>query len=198
LGARGILLLQSYGQDEPVFDNNAYTITSTYHDGTLKIYNVYPSRPASPGGRPQFYIHQVNTWGMTGNTDRQGAAAYRERAWAKEQRDRAITQANERVGDSQATALTPDASFGQVYSFTSEPTMDDTYTTTTEVLSQESRTLPTDDSNSTSHLQESETSSIELSLDDGLPAKRSGKHSKQSFQNQRKRHNAGESNDDSE
>ncbi|KEF55616.1 uncharacterized protein A1O9_08366, partial [Exophiala aquamarina CBS 119918] len=87
LGARGMLLLQSYGQDEPIFDNNAYTIISTYHDGTLKIYTIYPGRPASLGGRPQFYIHQVNTWGMTGNdeTYRQGATAYREaRAWAKE------------------------------------------------------------------------------------------------------------------
>ena len=38
LGARGMHSLQSYDQGEPVYDNNTYTITSTYHDGQLKMY----------------------------------------------------------------------------------------------------------------------------------------------------------------
>jgi hypothetical protein len=100
----------------------------------------------------------------TAETFRQGATAYRHtRDWAQEQRDEAIGQANERAGDSQATAIAVDASFGQVYSFTSEPTLDETYTT--------------EDSNTT-HLQDSETSSVELSLDSRLPVKRSSTHSK--------------------
>ncbi|KAF2188850.1 hypothetical protein K469DRAFT_684145 [Zopfia rhizophila CBS 207.26] len=37
LEARAIHSLQSYKKDEPVYDNKAYTITSTYQDGQLKI-----------------------------------------------------------------------------------------------------------------------------------------------------------------
>ncbi|KAI9771435.1 MAG: hypothetical protein M1840_002055 [Geoglossum simile] len=38
LGARGIHMLQSHGRDEATYDNDAYTISATYHhDGLLKI-----------------------------------------------------------------------------------------------------------------------------------------------------------------
>lgn len=63
------------------------------YDGTLKLYTSHLTRPASPNGRPKYYMIQVNTWGMTGNLDtfRQGATAYRNaRDWAKEQRDEAL------------------------------------------------------------------------------------------------------------
>lgn len=50
LGARGIHSLQSYKQLEPQYDNNAYTITSTYHGGTLKMYTTHPIPPSVPGG----------------------------------------------------------------------------------------------------------------------------------------------------
>src|SRR5271156_6090562 len=99
---------------------------------------------------------------MTGNieTFRQGATAYRNaRDWAKEQRDEAIRRANERAGECQAETLAADASFGQASSFASEATLDGTYTI--EALSQESRTSLTEDSNTTTHLQKSETSSGE-------------------------------------
>ncbi len=100
LGARGIHSLQSYGQDNPVYDNNAYTITSIYNDGTLKMYTSHPTQPTSPESRPEYYMTQINTWGMTGNlqTFRQGATAFRNaRDWTKEQRDEAIKRANERA-----------------------------------------------------------------------------------------------------
>ncbi|EFW14297.1 hypothetical protein D8B26_007044 [Coccidioides posadasii str. Silveira] len=38
LGARGMHSLQTYRQDKLTYDNNAYTITSTYHGGQLKLY----------------------------------------------------------------------------------------------------------------------------------------------------------------
>ena len=78
LGARETHSFWSYGQDEPVYENNAYAITSTYHDGHLKMYASYLAQPASPGGRPEYYMSQINTWGMTGNVEtfRQGATAY--------------------------------------------------------------------------------------------------------------------------
>jgi hypothetical protein len=44
LGARGMHSLQSYGQGEPVYNINASTITSIYHDGTLKMYTSHVAR----------------------------------------------------------------------------------------------------------------------------------------------------------
>ena len=107
LGARGIQALQSYGQSEPVYDNNAYTITASYSDGTLKLYTSHPSQPVGPGKRPEYYMNQLNTWGMTGNVDsfRQGATAYRNaHDWAQEIRDGFIKNANERSADSLGTS----------------------------------------------------------------------------------------------
>lgn len=100
LGARGIHSLQSYGQDEPTYDNNAYTILSIYHGGTLKIYTSHLAQPNGPGSRPEYYMNQLDTFAMTGNANsfRQGLTAFRNaRDWAKEQRDKAISQVNERV-----------------------------------------------------------------------------------------------------
>ena len=57
----------------------------------------HPSAPASPGGNPQYYMTQLDTYGMTGNINsfRRGAAAYRNaRQWTKEQRDQFIASAN--------------------------------------------------------------------------------------------------------
>ncbi|KAF3484297.1 uncharacterized protein GIQ15_03621 [Arthroderma uncinatum] len=99
LGARGIRKLQSYKQDEPSNDNNAYTITSTYHGGTLKLYTTHPTAPRESDGRPEYIMTQLNAWSMVGNADgfRHGASAYRNaRDWAKEQRDDLIKSVNER------------------------------------------------------------------------------------------------------
>jgi hypothetical protein len=108
LGARGIYKLQTYGQDEPACRNNAYTITSIYYGGQLKMYTSHLAQPNGPGSRPKYYITQINTWGMTGNNEtcRQGATAFRNaRDWAKEQRDEAIRQANERADNRRSTTL---------------------------------------------------------------------------------------------
>ncbi len=115
LGVRGIQSLKSYSQDEPLYDNYAYTITSIYHDGTLKMYISHLSQPTSRGGQPEYYTTQLNTWGMTGNHEifRQGATAYQNAIdWAKEQRDEVIKCANDRANDSQAAAPAVDSSFG--------------------------------------------------------------------------------------
>ncbi|KAI2144408.1 hypothetical protein LOY90_005769 [Ophidiomyces ophidiicola] len=99
LGARGMHSLQSYRQ-EPIYDNNAYTLTSTYHGGQLKMYTTHITRPEDGETRPEYIMTQVNTWAMTGNQEgfRQGASAYRNaRDWAKETRDKFIQAANERL-----------------------------------------------------------------------------------------------------
>ncbi|OAT10224.1 hypothetical protein BDBG_05891 [Blastomyces gilchristii SLH14081] len=77
LGARGIMhALQSYQQDGlgSTYDNSAYTLTSTYHGGTLKLYTTHLTESKGSGDRPEYIMTQLNTWGMTGNleTFRQG------------------------------------------------------------------------------------------------------------------------------
>ncbi|KAF3480819.1 uncharacterized protein GIQ15_06166 [Arthroderma uncinatum] len=107
LGARGIQKLQSYNQDEPVYDNNAYTITSTYLAGTLKLYTTHLTPPQESNGRPEYIMTQLKGWSMTSDpeTFRKGASAYRNaRDWAKEQRDNFIKAANERRPEPQSDA----------------------------------------------------------------------------------------------
>ena len=49
LGARGMHELRSFGADTTTaYDNNAYTITSTYHDGTLRMYATHASLSTDP------------------------------------------------------------------------------------------------------------------------------------------------------
>ncbi|KAJ2972662.1 hypothetical protein NUW58_g9139 [Xylaria curta] len=102
LGARGIRSLQMYGYSdaEPIPDNKAYTITSIYHGGTLKIYTSHLLPSAYPRDSWVYIMTQIDSWSLTGNASmfRQGAAAYRNaKDWAKWQRDEAISKANEKV-----------------------------------------------------------------------------------------------------
>ncbi|KAG5301145.1 hypothetical protein I7I48_01058 [Histoplasma ohiense] len=98
LGARGMHALQSY-QQEPTYDNNAYTFTSTYQSGQLKIYATHISKSGDPDSRAEYIMTQLKGWSLTSDleTFRQGASAYRNgRDWAKERRDEFIRVANER------------------------------------------------------------------------------------------------------
>ncbi|KAF7512803.1 hypothetical protein GJ744_000370 [Endocarpon pusillum] len=61
LEARGMHSLQSYREDKPVHDNNAYTITSIYHGGQLKMYTSHPAQLTNPGSRPEYCMTQLNT-----------------------------------------------------------------------------------------------------------------------------------------
>jgi hypothetical protein len=102
LGTRSMPQLQSYRQPEPVYDNNAYTITSTFDGEQLQMYTTHPTAPTNPGGQPEYHMNQLNGWAVTGNPDtfRQGATAYRNaRDWAKEKRDEFIEGANERAAN---------------------------------------------------------------------------------------------------
>ena len=107
LGARGIQALQSYGQSEPVYDNNAYTITASYSDGQLKLYTCHPSAPSAPGTRPEYYMNQLRSFAITDTpeTFRQGATAYRNAGdWTKEMREGFIETANGRLANSPTTS----------------------------------------------------------------------------------------------
>ncbi len=99
IGARALQHLQSYGLPEPVFDNNAYTITSTLDGQNLYMYTTYPTAPASPEARPEYHMNQAGAFALTGNADycRQGLTAYRNmRVWTEKKRDEFIEAANER------------------------------------------------------------------------------------------------------
>jgi hypothetical protein len=100
LGARAMHHLQSYRKGL-VYDNNAYTITSTYHhDGLLRLFATYPTPSKNPGRSTEYHMIQLRSYSMTNTceTFRQGASAFRNaRDWAKKQRDLFIYAANEIV-----------------------------------------------------------------------------------------------------
>jgi hypothetical protein len=57
LRARGMDSLRSYGQENLSYDINAYTISSIYYDGTLKMYTSHSTQLTSPGSRPEYHMH---------------------------------------------------------------------------------------------------------------------------------------------
>lgn len=184
LGARGMHSLQSYRQDEPVYDNIASTITSIYHGGTLKMYTSHVAQPRSPGGRPEYHMTQLRSFAMTDTADtfRQGARAYRNgREWAEKKREEAIKQANGRANPVEAEAPAGDEGVSPAISFVTAVSDTEAYTT-----SQETRTSQIEDSNIWGNFEESD-SSIEELPNYKLPAKRSNTGSKRSETQQKRR-----------
>ncbi|KIH94864.1 hypothetical protein SPBR_03810 [Sporothrix brasiliensis 5110] len=99
-GSRAMYSLQNYGEEEPEYDGKAYTYSSTYHDGTLKLYAHHPTAPTEEKGRPEYHMSQIRTFGMTDTRDTfvQGATAFRNtRDLAKRHRDSFIQAANARA-----------------------------------------------------------------------------------------------------
>jgi len=181
--------LQSYGQDEPVYDNNAYTITSIYHNGQLQMYTSHVGPPSSPGARPEYHMTQLDSFALTGNRNTcvAGLQAYKNgREWAEKQRNEVIRQANERANPAEAEAPAGDAGASPALSFVTAASETEAYT-----MSQQSQTTLNEDSITLGDFQESD-SSIEELAEYALPAKRSGKQSKRQ-NTQRKRRNAGAS-----
>lgn len=133
LGARGMLSLQSYRQENASHYTNAYTISSVYHDGHLKLFTSHPTPPTSPGRQPEYHMHLLRDFSMadTAETFRQGATHYRNgRDWAKEQRDDAIRRANRRVNGDDPGPPAIDVSVTEASGRTQEVTSDGTQTTT--------------------------------------------------------------------
>ncbi|KAH8821755.1 hypothetical protein F5884DRAFT_101721 [Xylogone sp. PMI_703] len=97
LGARAMHELQLYKRKR-VYDNKAYTLTSTYQGGQLLIYAHYPM--AGPESSTEYHMTLINGWSMIGNLHsfQQGVTAFRNaRDWAREQRDAFISTANEKA-----------------------------------------------------------------------------------------------------
>ncbi|KAL6810755.1 hypothetical protein GGI42DRAFT_314890 [Trichoderma sp. SZMC 28013] len=112
IGARGMHALQNYGKGEPEYDSNAYVFSSTYHNGTLKLYAHHMTAPLVPDGQPNYHMTQVGAWAMTGDIDdfRRGATAFRNaRDLAKQHRDRFIQSANAGASQARRAAAQADA-----------------------------------------------------------------------------------------
>ena len=81
LGARGVHQLRSYITGEVSYDNNAYTITATYHGGSgdLTIYSVHPTPSKDPKSPIEFRMTKLRGWKMTDRVEtfREGASALR-------------------------------------------------------------------------------------------------------------------------
>ncbi|EFY87888.1 hypothetical protein MAC_06015 [Metarhizium acridum CQMa 102] len=98
-GVRAMHALKNHGKTEEQYDGDAYTYSSTYHPatGTLQLYAHHATAPVDAGGRPEYHMTQIDTWGMTGNINsfRRGATALRNaRDLARQQRDNLIQAAN--------------------------------------------------------------------------------------------------------
>ncbi|KAF3768423.1 hypothetical protein M406DRAFT_228930, partial [Cryphonectria parasitica EP155] len=97
IGTRAMHSLQNYGREEPVYDGNPYTYSTTYHDGTLQLFAHHATAPATSGGQPEYHINKIRGFDMTDSQETfiQGATAYRNaRDLAKQRRDTFIQDAN--------------------------------------------------------------------------------------------------------
>ena len=90
--------LRSYVDPETAYDNNAYTITSTYHpNGLLTMYTSHPVESTNLKHQTENRTTEFNSYAMTGNQETflQGAAAWRNgRDLTKDQRKELIVTAN--------------------------------------------------------------------------------------------------------
>lgn len=92
-GARAMRVLQSVERDLP-YDGNAYTITSTYVDGMLRMYAVHPVHIS------EYFMVELGAWYLWGSLGEfhAGVSAFRNlRMWARNQRDRLMQEANSRL-----------------------------------------------------------------------------------------------------
>ncbi|KAH6618360.1 hypothetical protein B0J18DRAFT_371554 [Chaetomium sp. MPI-SDFR-AT-0129] len=98
IGTRAMHALQNYSIKRPTFDGNAYTYSSTYLYGHLKLFAHHST--ATPDGLPEYHMTQVGAYSLTGNRDAfvEGATAFRNaRDVAQRHRDSFIQTANTRA-----------------------------------------------------------------------------------------------------
>ena len=132
-GARGMLRMQSYGFDKPVFDNKAHTFASSYHSGTgtLQLYAMHPTKPADTDGKPEYHTTNINAYALTGNLDthRQGIGAFRNlRDLAKERRVEFIASANETADNNDEREITSVDTYLTSFISTSQSTQSELFT----------------------------------------------------------------------
>jgi len=100
IGAQAMHRLQNYDREVPIFDNNAYTMTSTYHAeaGTYRVFATHPQQ--DDAGNTHYYTQEIKLYGMTSDAEEYGrgkTAMRNAREWTEQQRNRLIQMANERA-----------------------------------------------------------------------------------------------------
>ncbi|KAL1983740.1 hypothetical protein VTN96DRAFT_9912 [Rasamsonia emersonii] len=116
LGARAMHSLQSYGEgpDARRHDRNAYAITATYQDGTLRLYAVHAAPSTCPEERASdYHMNELGAWPVARSRQafRQGVGAFRNlREWALEKRDEFVEAANRKVTDTSTTDIVVEVS----------------------------------------------------------------------------------------
>lgn len=108
VGARAMHALMNYGKEEPVYDGNMYTYSSTYHDGRLNLYAHHVAPPTAPSDRPKYYMTAVKSFVLESDMDsfRQGVTAFRNaRDRARWHRDNFIRAANARACQSDGVVV---------------------------------------------------------------------------------------------
>ncbi|KAJ3576628.1 hypothetical protein NPX13_g3637 [Xylaria arbuscula] len=101
-GARAMHCLQNYGKSVAVYDGNAYTFSAIYHPGlcTLELYAHHLTKPAVPGGKPNYHMTKVTGHYLGHNRQYLADAltAFRNlRDLARECRDKFIKVANDKA-----------------------------------------------------------------------------------------------------
>lgn len=102
IGARGMHSLQNHLRKEPVYDDRAYSFSSTYQDGHLVLFSHHLTSPTISEGRPEYHMTQLKSYALTCDrkTFMQGVTAIRKlRDLAKLYRDKFINDANSRHSD---------------------------------------------------------------------------------------------------
>ncbi|ATY62549.1 hypothetical protein A9K55_007579 [Cordyceps militaris] len=100
VGARAMHNLQNYGEEKPVYDGNAHTYSSTYHNGLLMLYAHHVTGPTDEGEKAEYHMTQLKGYALTGDRETfvTGATAFRNaRDLARRQRERLIREANARA-----------------------------------------------------------------------------------------------------
>ncbi|KAM7218476.1 hypothetical protein V8F06_006080 [Rhypophila decipiens] len=117
-GARAMHALQNYNVEESVYNGKAYTYSSTYYAGQLKLYAHHISAPTDPKGRPEYHMTQVKAYALTGRRETcvQGIGAFRNaRDLAQRHRNMFIQQANRRARRSDAPSVDEPEAEAQQY-----------------------------------------------------------------------------------
>jgi len=98
-GARAMHHLKAYGASES-FDENAYTLTSTYTYGRLEIFAHYLTESVGPGRLPHYNTVSLGRWILDQDVEtfRTAVTAFRNaRDIAQEYRENLIADANQRI-----------------------------------------------------------------------------------------------------
>lgn len=112
IGTRAMDALQNYGAEQPTFDGNAYTYSSTHLDGHLKLFAHHSTAPATPGGLPKYHMTLAGSYALTHNRHAfvQGVTAFRNaRDVAQRHRDSFIQAANARASQPVDASPEPEA-----------------------------------------------------------------------------------------